>query len=784
MVSPSINFARVAALPFGPYVPNTTYLVSADGQTVQTYVVGSDGVARVNVDPVAQAQLVLRVTAPSVFFGAAQPYPLGARVVADTGQTWDIVVSGTGDYDHPLSGVGVRVAKLASGMYPVTAWPIVGDGGVHRIAERWSLPQAQRLAPWLQDITRSLDWVSAQAAVIAISRRGGGIIDFTGAWLRLIDYESLAPYPGVSLSGYGCKITSDWNPMKIWGGVYRLDGYATNPKFRWSPIASLADRSITLANVSDAAKYRVGGIYNLSNGPGGIKDNGNEPVLCQMVRITAINGAVLSTDKAISDLGYWVSPQLGDTTARQDGTGLTTPSYNMPDCDVWADSFIEGFEVFPAATASYYHTLFTGAGTYNCDIRDIISHGGAIVYGNAFCYSRFTNNTVYVKAGVGPASLGEIKIGSIGTIETGTRYLEEGNVTGIRATLVNFGEGARDCHSTGIYFDLPNCPVAIFFSSSGIRCTASGIRGRCLGGNQVAMILLSQTNKPTLSPVRAHKVSDVKVDLLGGAQGIIIDYNGNADADKLDVFSGITINALGGATVDRVFTTATCVSATIDGMTSPGRVLLNSPVMTDLSLRNLVVDRLHALYVDGVKIKNCVARAAQDASEKSPQFLSRKVYQEIVGTGTFDLLALTIPYDLAVGATDAWWEAVQFQAIGSGPVAGGATLSVGLRNDTTVLATAVVTNTTGGAQTCNWTATVQLQRFNQNTARITITVISNLGTAIAHGQVAWPRVINVVGRTLTLTAGPSAVPGTNNKSIITSAEGRYIHSAFEMCANV
>jgi hypothetical protein len=50
-----MSFARVAALPAGPYLPNTEYQVSSDGQTVQTYLVGNDGVARRVNDPQAAA---------------------------------------------------------------------------------------------------------------------------------------------------------------------------------------------------------------------------------------------------------------------------------------------------------------------------------------------------------------------------------------------------------------------------------------------------------------------------------------------------------------------------------------------------------------------------------------------------------------------------------------------------------------------------------------------------------------------------------------------------------
>jgi hypothetical protein len=742
-----------------------------------------DRIAQTARDGTAAQEVINQTRVPNAksFFAATRRYAIGSRVAADTGEVWDVVDPASADFLHPLTGDGLQVARLASGMYPVTAWPVVGDGQRYLVSARWTLVQAQRIAPWLLDSGRSVDWICAQTAIIALSRRGGGTLDFTGLHLRLVDYESLVPYPGVSLYGYGCKVTSDWNPFKLFAGVYRLPNYATNARFNWSPIANLTARTITLASASDAQKFRAGGIYNLSNGPGGIKANNDEPLLCQMVRIKAVVGAVLTVDQAIADVGKWVSPQLGQTIFKQDSTGVADTLYNLPDCEVWADSFMKGFEVFPAKTSTYYHTMFTGAGTYNCIIQDNVSHGGAIVYGNAFCYSRFINNTIFVKPGSGSPWLGELKIGSIGTTEIGTRYMEEGDLTGMIVTLVNPGEGCRDCYHSGLTFDLPSCGVRAWYSSSSFRCSLSGVRGRCLGVAGAAMITFNETELANLAPVRAHNVSDVVVTLLGGAQSIVTDYKGNAAADNGDSISNVTINATGGATVDRAFTTANATALSLTNYTCPGRVAINSPAMTKVALRNVAVDKIETNYTNGLRIKGGVFAAGPEANGKSPQFGSRKAYQEITGSTATDVVTLVLPYDLPVGTEAGWNESAEFVANGSGPLAANGTLTIALKANGAVLGSASITNGANAA-TCNWSAKATVQRITPASARLTITITSNLGSVTAGPSVSWPRPNDIAGRTLALTVTPSA-PGAGSTMAVSGAEAKYLHSSFENCAN-
>ena len=54
---------------------------------------------------------------------------IGKRAGAQTGgAAWDIVAPGSGDFDHPVTGVGVRVVRLPDGSLSDTAFGVVHDG--------------------------------------------------------------------------------------------------------------------------------------------------------------------------------------------------------------------------------------------------------------------------------------------------------------------------------------------------------------------------------------------------------------------------------------------------------------------------------------------------------------------------------------------------------------------------------------------------------------------------------------------------------------------------------
>lgn len=82
-------------------------------------------------DAAASAALYGPLTFPSAsaFFASSAPDAsmIGKRAGTQDGLAWDIVAAGTGDLDHPVTGVGVRVVPSA-GYYPFDAFGAKGDG--------------------------------------------------------------------------------------------------------------------------------------------------------------------------------------------------------------------------------------------------------------------------------------------------------------------------------------------------------------------------------------------------------------------------------------------------------------------------------------------------------------------------------------------------------------------------------------------------------------------------------------------------------------------------------
>ena len=66
---------------------------------------------------------------PSEFLASATVWPVGTRINARTGDVWDIVTSGTGNFDHPVSGIGVQSVKLVgSSIIYATMFGVRADG--------------------------------------------------------------------------------------------------------------------------------------------------------------------------------------------------------------------------------------------------------------------------------------------------------------------------------------------------------------------------------------------------------------------------------------------------------------------------------------------------------------------------------------------------------------------------------------------------------------------------------------------------------------------------------
>lgn len=75
---------------------------------------------------------------PPAFF-AMTTLILGARYWAKTGEAWDIVAPGAGDFNHPVTGLGVSVA-VQGGKVPLTAWPIDVRYGVNTSSAAMTWP--------------------------------------------------------------------------------------------------------------------------------------------------------------------------------------------------------------------------------------------------------------------------------------------------------------------------------------------------------------------------------------------------------------------------------------------------------------------------------------------------------------------------------------------------------------------------------------------------------------------------------------------------------------------
>ena len=489
------------------------------------------------------------VASNTAFFASTKTYPVGTQIRALSGQAWLVVTAGTGHFNHPLSNIGLLVQKNGKGEYPLSAWPVVADGGVHLVSGIWTLTQAQRVAgSWLLDTSRSIDWVCAQAATLAISQKGGGTLRWDVPAIRFVDYEGLLKYSLVNHDFTGMKGYSHYSFCKLPAGIERRSGYATDPVFNWAPVtlSSLTATGFTLTTPAHSSRFTVGGIYNFSNGADGIKANRNEPVLCQLVRITSINtgtGAI-TVEHPILDIDKWMNPQLGQTRATASAGGGMSTLYNLPDADVWADCWCKGGEFFPdiAPAGDVYHSFNFGMGMYNCKLIDITSHGGPITYGNAMCYSEIIRPKVFVKPCTGPAWFVEMKIGSVATTEIGATYYEEGDVSGLAVTLFNPGEGARDCSSINATYHLPNCSVKAFYPSAAFRARFAGYSGTQRGSTADAesTILLNATELPEIAPLRQHIIEDFTPTFVSGTQKYLINHQGNTLADKGDIIRRIS----------------------------------------------------------------------------------------------------------------------------------------------------------------------------------------------------------------------------------------------------
>lgn len=161
---------------------------------------------------------VLSFDSIEAFFSSDMPIPQlsGARAISKDGCAWDIVASGTGDFDHPVTGAGVRVVPV-SGFLSLSAF--IGEHDA------------------TTDCTDAITMWCDRMQALGVGGRAQGLFGFRGPLnvdLRHRIIEAKAEFTSLNTSDVGmdmnllyARISGDWRVVCGEGTADSASNYAT-----------------------------------------------------------------------------------------------------------------------------------------------------------------------------------------------------------------------------------------------------------------------------------------------------------------------------------------------------------------------------------------------------------------------------------------------------------------------------------------------------------------------------------------------------------------------------
>lgn len=321
---------------------------------------------------------------PTAFFESATVWPVGTRINARTGEVWDVVTAGTGDFDHPVTGAGLSVVLSGPDWLSSAFGVTFGRGQI--------------------DAVMTLNRARLTAAIEAVNGDGGGTL----AIPDIIEINGFVPLlPKVSLDMRGGGIVNPTMTVINFGyGQCLLPGnfhpdFTEDFTYYAAVTPTLPTRALTVTG--EGGRFSVGDQVFIASNARGETAGFEIPHYGWLNVVEGVSGDVVTfrhpVDVANVALGVAL---LADETCR-DGRAAF----------FWQDGTITG-GTLECAT---WHWSSDSA-TLDCTMQGLHSVGNGAIYGNTFQRTRWLNCNFYWRS-----LIGEQSHNSLYTVSDGCRFI-------------------------------------------------------------------------------------------------------------------------------------------------------------------------------------------------------------------------------------------------------------------------------------------------------------------------------------------------------------------------